>query len=120
MLSIVVYKHARAHDAENPVAWGAVVWFTGGLAAAVYLISTLLPEPDVPSVRLTELGASSVGLQSRFWIADPSRADVVETRGEYVTAVKERFDAEGIDIPYPHRTLTGGIEFADGPVATET
>ena len=50
--------------------------------------------------------------------SDPSRADVVTTRGEYVTAVKERFDEEGIDLPYPHRTLTGGIEFADGPVAT--
>ena len=49
-LSILVFKHARAHDAENPAAWGAVVWFTGGLAAAVYLISTLLPDPDVPSV----------------------------------------------------------------------
>ncbi|PSP48171.1 mechanosensitive ion channel protein [Halobacteriales archaeon QH_7_69_31] len=77
----------------------------------------IMDDPE-PSVRLTELGASSVGLQSRIWIADPSRADVVETRGEYVTAVKERFDEEGIDIPYPHRTLTGGIEFADGPVAT--
>ena len=77
----------------------------------------IMDDPE-PSVRLTELGASSVGLQSRFWIADPSRADVVETRGEYVQAVKRRFDEEGIDIPYPHRTLTGGIEFADGPVAT--
>ena len=72
-----------------------------------------------PSVRLTELGGSSVGLQSRFWIAEPSRAEVVTTRGEYVTAVKERFDEEGIDLPYPHRTLTGGIEFAGGPVAAD-
>ena len=79
----------------------------------------IMDDPE-PSVRLTELGASSVGLQSRFWIADPSRADVVEIRGEYVTAVKERFDEEGIDIPYPHRTMTGGLEFAEGPVATET
>ena len=77
----------------------------------------IMDEP-APSVRLTELDDSSVGLQSRFWIADPSRADFVTTRGEYVTAVKERFDEEDIDIPYPHRTLTGGIEFADGPVAT--
>ena len=49
-LTILVFKHARARDAENPAAWGAVVWFTGGLAAIVYLISTLLPDPDVPSV----------------------------------------------------------------------
>jgi len=48
--TILVFKHARAHDAENPGAWGAVVWVTGGLAAIVYLISTLLPDPDVPSV----------------------------------------------------------------------
>jgi len=72
-----------------------------------------------PSVRLTELGDSSVGLQSRIWIANPSRADFVKTRGEYVTAVKRRFDEEGIDIPYPTRTLTGGIDVAEGPVAGE-
>jgi small conductance mechanosensitive channel len=77
----------------------------------------IMADPE-PSVRLTELGDSSVGLQSRIWIADPSRADVVEIRGEYVRRVKKRFDEEGIDMPYPHRTLTGGIEFADGPVAT--
>ncbi|WP_375335540.1 mechanosensitive ion channel family protein [Halorussus sp. MSC15.2] len=69
----------------------------------------ILDDP-APSVRLTELGDSSVGLQSRIWIANPSRSDYVKTRGEYVTAVKERFDEEGIDIPYPNRTLEGGLE----------
>ena len=75
--------------------------------------------PDImddpaPSVRLTELGSSDVGLQSRFWIADPSRADFVRIRGEYVTAVKQRFDEEGIDIPYPVRTLEGGLHLESG------
>ena len=74
--------------------------------------------PDImddpaPSVRLTELGDSDVGLQSRFWIENPSRADFVRTRGEYVTAVKERFDEKGIDIPYPVRTLEGGLQLED-------
>ncbi|MES3516918.1 MAG: mechanosensitive ion channel family protein [Natronomonas sp.] len=78
----------------------------------------ILEDPG-PSVRLTELGDSSVGLQSRIWIANPSRADFVKTRGEYVTAVKRRFDEEGIDIPYPHRTLTGGIDVADAPAVRE-
>jgi small-conductance mechanosensitive channel len=67
-------------------------------------------EDPEPSVRLTELGDSSVGLQSRIWIDNPSRADFVKTRGEYVTAVKERFDEEGIDIPYPNRTIGGDIQ----------
>ncbi|WP_226005926.1 mechanosensitive ion channel family protein [Natrinema salinisoli] len=75
--------------------------------------------PDImddpaPSVRLTELGDSDVGLQSRFWISNPSRADFVRTRGEYVTAVKRRFDEEGIDIPYPVRTLEGGLDLKSG------
>ncbi|WP_101296712.1 mechanosensitive ion channel family protein [Halegenticoccus soli] len=71
----------------------------------------ILDNPE-PSVRLTELGDSSVVLQSRIWIGNPSRADFVKTRGEYVTAVKERFDAEGIDIPYPNRALSGTIDVA--------
>jgi small-conductance mechanosensitive channel len=68
----------------------------------------ILDDP-APSVRLTELGNSSVVLQSRVWIDDPSRADFVKTRGEYVTNVKRRFDEEGIDIPYPNRTLSGDL-----------
>jgi small-conductance mechanosensitive channel len=71
----------------------------------------ILADP-APSVRLVELGDSSVGLQSRIWIANPSRGDFVKTRGEYVQAVKERFDEEGIDIPYPNRTIGGGLELA--------
>ena len=69
----------------------------------------ILDDPE-PSVRLIELGDSSVGLQSRIWIGEPSRAEFVKVRGEYVTAVKRRFDEEGIDIPYPNRTIGGGLE----------
>ncbi|AGB36897.1 mechanosensitive ion channel family protein [Natronococcus occultus] len=72
----------------------------------------IMDEPE-PAVRLTELNDSDVGLQSRIWIADPSRADFVRTKGEFITAVKRRFDEEGIDIPYPVRTLEGGLELED-------
>ncbi|MFB6162295.1 MAG: mechanosensitive ion channel family protein [Halococcoides sp.] len=73
----------------------------------------ILADPE-PTVRVTELGDSSVVLQARIWIADPSRADVVRIRGEYTTSVKERFDDRGIDIPYPNRTLSGDLVI-DGP-----
>jgi small conductance mechanosensitive channel len=66
-------------------------------------------EDPAPSVRLTELGDSSVTLKSRIWIDDPSRSDFVRTRAEYVQTVKQRFDDEGIDIPYPNRTLGGDL-----------
>ena len=72
----------------------------------------ILDDP-APSVRLVELGDSSVGLQSRIWIANPSRSDFVKVRGEYVQAVKERFDREDINIPYPNRTIGGGLELAN-------
>ncbi|SNZ03478.1 Mechanosensitive ion channel [Natronoarchaeum philippinense] len=72
----------------------------------------ILDEPG-PSVRLTELADSYVGLQSRIWIDNPSRADYVKTRGEYITNVKARFDEVGIDIPYPQRELSGGVEMAE-------
>jgi small-conductance mechanosensitive channel len=69
----------------------------------------ILTDP-APSVRLTELADSSVGLRSRIWIDNPSRADFVKIRSEYVKNVKEQFDDAGIDIPYPQRDLSGGLE----------
>ena len=69
----------------------------------------IMADPE-PSVRLTELADSYVGLQSRIWIDNPSRADFVKTRAEYVTAVKQRFDEAGINIPYPQRDIHGGLE----------
>lgn len=68
----------------------------------------ILDDPPV-SVRLTELADSYVGLKARFWIDEPDRSDFVRIRSEYVQAVKERCDAEEIDMPYPHQELTGGI-----------
>lgn len=70
-------------------------------------------EDPAPSVRLVELGDSSIGLQSRIWIANPSRSDFTKIRGEFVTAVKEAFDAADIDIPYPQRELSGGVTFEE-------
>ncbi|MFP4218452.1 MAG: mechanosensitive ion channel family protein [Salinarchaeum sp.] len=75
----------------------------------------ILADPK-PSVRVTELGDSAVGLQSRIWIDDPSRSDVVGIRSAYVQAVKERFDEADIDMPYPHRQLVGGIDVTEHPL----
>lgn len=68
----------------------------------------IMDTPD-PSIRLTELADSYVGLQARIWIADPSRADFVRTKAELMTNVKQRFDEEDINIPYPQTELSGSI-----------
>ena len=75
--------------------------------------SDAILEDPAPSVRLTELADSYVGLQSRIWIDDPSRADFVKARADYVKAVKARFDEEDISIPFPQRTVSGRNEWTD-------
>ena len=77
-------------------------------------VDGVLDEP-APDTRVTELGDSAVGIQARFWIDDPDRGEYMAARSEVVHAVKRRFDADGIDMPYVHRELTGSVELgADG------
>ncbi|SDJ22872.1 Mechanosensitive ion channel [Halovenus aranensis] len=79
----------------------------------------ILDDPG-PSVRLVELGDSDVALQARVWIANPNRGDFVATRGEYVQAVKERFDEEDINIPYPNRTIGGTLDLSSATELAES
>ncbi|KGI76938.1 mechanosensitive ion channel family protein [Oleiagrimonas soli] len=61
----------------------------------------VLDDP-APGVWTTELGDSSVNLVIRGWTV---AADFWATQTDFVRAVKERFDAEGISIPFPQRDL---------------
>lgn len=67
------------------------------------------PEPTAP---VTELGGSSVVLSGRIWI-DPRENSYGVVRAQFVEAVKERFDADGLDMPYPNTELSGEIEVTD-------
>lgn len=53
-------------------------------------------------VKVTALGDSSVDLTVRVWVA---RADYLDVKCALLQAVKEAFDAAGIDIPFPTRTI---------------
>ncbi|MFB6085806.1 MAG: mechanosensitive ion channel family protein [Halodesulfurarchaeum sp.] len=66
-----------------------------------------------PSVRVTTLGDSSVGLQARIWIENPTRADFVRVQSEFVKSTKEALDEAGIDIPYPQRVLHGDLSVSE-------
>jgi len=71
-------------------------------------IDGVLAEPE-PTAPVTSLGDSAVVLQGRIWI-DPAESGYGAVRAQFVEAVKERFDAEGIDMPYPNTELSGGVE----------
>ncbi|WP_135826979.1 hypothetical protein [Halorussus ruber] len=59
------------------------------------------------------LADSYVGLESRIWIENPERGKFKSVLSDHVRGVKERFDAEGIDMPYPYRQLTGDISIEE-------
>lgn len=77
----------------------------------------IMDEPG-PSVRVLSLDDSSVGLQARIWIENPSRSDFVRVKSEFVGSTKEALEDAGIDIPYPQRVLHGGLS-VDEPVAED-
>jgi small-conductance mechanosensitive channel len=84
------------------------------MVAAAADVEGILDRP-APAVRVAELADSYVGLEARYWVASPARADLVRIESAYAQAVKERFDAEGIEMPYPYRQLTGSVDTRPGP-----
>lgn len=65
-----------------------------------------LDEPE-PEVRFMNFGDSALEFIFVIWCV---REDYLKLRTTIMQTIKERFDAEGIEIPFPHRTLyTGAI-----------
>lgn len=61
----------------------------------------VLKDPE-PFVKVTNLGDSSVDITARLWC---QAADLWDLKFHLTKAVKSEFDAQGISIPYPHRTM---------------
>ena len=59
-----------------------------------------------PQVVPKSFGDSAVVLELRFWIDHPTPPRKWRAVSAVVRAVKRAFDQEGIDIPFPQRTLT--------------
>ena len=61
----------------------------------------VMSDPE-PVIAVDNLGQSSVDIICRVWVA---RADYFPLKWTLIKAVKERFDAEGVSIPFPCRTV---------------
>lgn len=59
-------------------------------------------EPQV-SVRVLDFGDFSINLRAYVWLNDPLRAR--QMHSDINIAIKKRFDKEGVEIPFPYRTL---------------
>jgi small conductance mechanosensitive channel len=103
--SIINYSalDSRRLDLVVGIAYGDDI---GAAFAAVNAVlaadERVLPDP-APVVALLELGDSSVNLAIRPWVAS---SDYWPARFGLQRAIKERFDAEGITIPFPQREIT--------------
>ena len=68
------------------------------------MLDAMTRVPDVksdpaPDVQVDAVGDFAVILRPRWW-TDAHRSDVVKTRTQVVSAIKEALDANGIDMPY--------------------
>ena len=60
-------------------------------------------EKKEPVVRVTECGDFAVNLRLYFWVEKPSKAWI--TGFDLIEDIKKEFDKQGIEIPFPYRTL---------------
>jgi small-conductance mechanosensitive channel len=54
-------------------------------------------------VRILGFGESSVNLRAWVWALDSGKGFVMRT--DLYKSIKNRFDKEGIEIPFPYRTV---------------
>ncbi|TYB31365.1 MAG: mechanosensitive ion channel family protein [Candidatus Mcinerneyibacterium aminivorans] len=72
----------------------------------------VLDEPG-PIYRFKDFGNSSLDLVLGAWI---NSEDYFEAKNSFMEKIKERFDQEDIEIPFPHVTLYTGEETKEFPV----
>jgi small-conductance mechanosensitive channel len=72
-----------------------------------------LDEP-APIIIFQQFGDSSLDFMLGVWCA---KQDFLALKNSIMQGVKEAFDAEGIEIPFPHRTLYTGDVTAPFPIA---
>lgn len=63
-------------------------------------------------VFFTGFGGSSIDLTIRYWTDNSRPGGWLQSRSDAIQALHRRFDDEGIDIPYPTRTLDMGDQAA--------
>ena len=88
------------YDADIEQARGAII-------EEAKKLNGVLPSQE-PSAPVTSLGDSAVVLSGRVWI-DPNKTGYASTVAAFTEAVKKRFDAEGIGMPYPYTEVTGSV-----------
>jgi small-conductance mechanosensitive channel len=72
----------------------------------------VLDEPE-PMIVFNGFGESSLNFMIGAWAV---KEDVLKVKNQLPLRIKEAFDREGIEIPFPHRVLAGGKTMEPIPV----
>lgn len=75
-----------------------------------------LTEPE-PLILFKDFGASSLDFLVGIWF---EKTKFLDLKNSIMREIKERFDAEGIEIAFPHLTVYAGTESPAFPVKVET
>ena len=76
--------------------------------------NTLVLEEPAPTIMFEDFGDSGIPIFFGVWF---QKADYVAVRNSVLQEIKVRFEAEGIEIPFPHRTIYAGSATQPFPVA---
>ncbi|MDX1636458.1 MAG: mechanosensitive ion channel family protein [Balneolaceae bacterium] len=76
---------------------------------AVRKLDSIDPNRDVEFF-YNEFGGSSINFVIRFWVDFRANPDFWQAQNDAIIAIKQAFDENGIDIPFPIRTLDFGIK----------
>lgn len=92
------------------VAYDTDVEFASEVALAAIEDQDMILNNPNPSVVPTAFDDSSIGLRLRYWIEYPSKPKEWNAHAAVLAAVKEAFEANDIEIPFPQRTISGEVE----------
>jgi small-conductance mechanosensitive channel len=103
----LTYLITIPQDADVEAAKAAIIEEAQG-------IDLVLDDP-LPTVRTTEFAKAYIGLNGRFWIAEPNYPDFVLARSEFLERVNERFAREGIESEYEYQKVSGSVTLTNLP-----
>ncbi len=71
------------------------------------------PEREI-ELFFEEFAESSINFEVRIWVQVTTQVEFLQARSEAMIAIKRAFDAHGIPIPFPIRTLDFGASRVGG------
>ena len=95
----------RRMDFELSVAYKEDLSRVRDILTNIARLNTLVLDEPRPIVLFKEFGDSGISILCGVWF---QKTDYIEVKNSIFLAIKTEFDTQGIEIPFPHRTLYTG------------